>query len=903
MSETAQFVIEQYTAGFLSGWYYENSSLPTAKCFQIEVNGLVVGVGETTIFRQDLKNAGYGDGVHAFRIFLDDKLVEYGKLNLRLRNQSGSYAAGNTFEFIREEPNITLALRRRDPLNLHFDVLGDKEKLSSRIQINAGNKILHLQSTQSSIKTGKINIPAPIELMDGIERLITIGSEGSSRALWQGHITFYPVVSSREKLTSTHPAHRQIGINAQSSYRYESLQLQLAQSSSIEAIKNIQLAHAVINEGWENRSEFPQLALTKADSPLVSVVIPAYNQFAITYHCIASLILAYNHVSFEVILADDCSNDRTKEAEKYIEHLQVCRNNSNLMFLKNCNKASQMCKGEYIVLLNNDTEVTSHWLDELVSTMTSHSQCGLTGSKLLNQNGSLQEAGGIVWSSGKPWNVGHGDNPNKPEYNYVRHVDYVSGASLCIRRDVWTQVSGFNEDYAPAYFEDTDIAFRVREAGYSTLYTPSSEVFHFEGLTHGRDINVGVKQNQVVNQAKFARQWVDAVQHNGHEAIENLQKEKDRNIQKRVLVLDFTVPSPNEEAGAYAAVQEIRLMQSLGCKVTFADYRFLHMGELTTELQKMGVEVLHAPFYTSVEQMLTQRLPEMDAVYITRYYVAQKFVDRIKSINPALPILFNNADLHFLRELRAAQTEQQKAKALETRDQELEICKKVDAVLCYNAVEHAVISSHITEKLNYHVTPWVLNEKTKGPEFSQRHGISFLGGFGHKPNIDSVIYLAEKVMPLLLSERPDIKLNVYGSKMPPELNELACENINIVGFAANLDDVFHQHKVFVAPLLSGAGIKGKVLEAMAYNLPCVLTDIAAEATGLSNQISCSIANTPETTVEKIIELYDDEKLWNQYAAAERKIVTAHYSARNAREKFADIFASVGVFVGVKNRVQ
>ena len=187
-------------------------------------------------------------------------------------------------------------------------------------------------------------------------------------------------------------------------------------------------------EGYQGRKVYPSFSLPKVESPEASIIIPAYNKFELTYHCIASVFLAYNKTSFEVILADDCSTDETAKAEEIIGNLVVSRNDENLRFLKSCNKASELAKGDYIVFLNNDTEVKSHWLDELVAQHKADELVGLTGSKLLNLDGTLQEAGGIVWATGEPWNAGRNSNPFDPAWNYVREVDYVTGAAMCVTK-------------------------------------------------------------------------------------------------------------------------------------------------------------------------------------------------------------------------------------------------------------------------------------------------------------------------------------------------------------------------------------------------------------------------------------------------------------------------------------
>jgi len=672
----------------------------------------------------------------------------------------------------------------------------------------------------------------------------------------------------------------------------------MAKDKAVLPPAELMTVHQVVVEGYEKRKKFPEFSLPEFVTPRVSIIIPAYNKFELSYHCIASIALAFNQISYEVILADDCSDDKTAEAEDIISNLVISRNSENLRFLRNCNTATELARGEFIVFLNNDTEVTSFWLDELVNKLDSDATIGMTGSKLLNLDGTLQEAGGIVWGTGEPWNVGRNANSLSPEYNYSREVDYLTGAAMCIRKDLWLQVNKFSDELIPCYYEDTDLAFKVRDAGYKAVYVPHSQVVHFEGQSHGKDITKGLKQYQVINEKTFRAKWFKAFKDNGKPSIENLALEKDRYSYYRVLVIDYATPVLNKDAGGYAAVQEIKLIQSLGFKVTFVPKNMAHFGKFTIELQRMGVEVLYAPFYTSVHEVLQKRLPEMDAVYITRYNIAEEYIDSIRSLSNA-KIIFNNADLHFLREMRAAlkngKDDKQLKHALKTRETELAVCRKVDAVLCYNSTEHAVILSHILEMEKFHITPWVLEKKESGPGFAQREGITFLGGYNHIPNLEAVEYLVKGIMPLLSKKRPDIHLYIYGSNMPEAFEKYASNTVKVVGFVENLDDIFHNHRVFVAPLLSGAGIKGKVLESMAYGLPTVLTNIAAEGTGLSHGISTLIAQKPEDWVDAIIKLYDSKVLWERFSENERLLVEANYSFEHGHKQFKEIFESVELY--------
>lgn len=261
--------------------------------------------------------------------------------------------------------------------------------------------------------------------------------------------------------------------------------------------------------------------------PEVSIIIPVFNQFDYTYNCIRQVKRHSGCVSYEIIIADDCSTDLTKDIEEIIGGLKVIHNDRNLRFLKNCNNAAKEAVGELILFLNNDTQVQDNWLEPLVDIMEDRN-VGMTGSKLVYSNGALQEAGGIIWRDASGCNYGNRRNPDAPEYNYVREVDYISGASIMIRRSLWEEIGGFDESFAPAYYEDVDLAFEVRRRGFSVVYQPLSVVVHFEGVSNGTDLSSGQKSYQVANQKKFYRKWKDELRKNHFLPGENLRLASDR---------------------------------------------------------------------------------------------------------------------------------------------------------------------------------------------------------------------------------------------------------------------------------------------------------------------------------------------------------------------------------------
>lgn len=252
-----------------------------------------------------------------------------------------------------------------------------------------------------------------------------------------------------------------------------------------------------------------RLALERdgATGPTVSVVIPVYNQLDFTLRCLISIAEHPSRASVEIIVCDDASDDGTPAVLAALPGVRYIRNDTNLGFLYSCNRAAREARGAYLLFLNNDTQVQEGWLDHMLALFGADGRAGLVGAKLLFPDGRLQEAGGIVWRDGSAHNWGRYDDPRKPEYNQVREVDYCSGACLMIEASLFRALGGFDVRYAPAYYEDTDLAFRVHQAGRKVLYQPKAVVVHHEGVSHGTDTSKGVKAHQVANQAKFVERW------------------------------------------------------------------------------------------------------------------------------------------------------------------------------------------------------------------------------------------------------------------------------------------------------------------------------------------------------------------------------------------------------------
>lgn len=610
-----------------------------------------------------------------------------------------------------------------------------------------------------------------------------------------------------------------------------------------------------------------------ASAPAASVIVPVHNNVLDTLLCLASLLELDDRHDFEIIVADDGSSDATRELIPAIGgKVQYLRQPNNLGFLGNCNAAASEARGSSIVLLNNDTLVFTGWLDGLLDPIDTMPDVGMVGSKLINWDGTLQEAGGIFWRDGSAWNFGRNQDALAPEFNYLKDVDYCSGASIAVPAHIWREVGGFDPTYSPAYCEDSDLAFRLRAAGYRTLYSPASEVVHHEGRSHGRDVSSGMKAYQVTNTAKLLERWRDVLERDHYASGTNVLRARDRSFAKRhILVVDHYVPQWDRDAGSRTMLDFLQVLVEAGHAVTFWPDNLWRDPTYTPRLQAMGVEVIYGPrFRGGFDKFLTARQGLYDMVLLSRPHIAINYIKAIKR-HSAARIVYYGHDIHFRRmmtERKLAGLTPADDGVLAMQAQEVEISNHSDLVLYPSAEEAKLIRDLARPGLDaraiaaYRYMPSDLAEARQRllEKSGGRDGLHllFVGGFGHPPNTDAVVWFCQSVMPLLRKHAPaPVRFTIAGSRPTAEVVALEQSDVEVLGFVSDrrLQELYANADVAVAPLRCGAGVKGKVIEAMARGLPVVTTHIGAQ--GIENAADVLfLGDTAEELAEQVLRAAD-----------------------------------------------
>ena len=382
----------------------------------------------------------------------------------------------------------------------------------------------------------------------------------------------------------------------------------------------------------------------------------------------------------------------------------------------------------------------------------------------------------------------------------------------------------------------------------------------------------------------FAAKWAEHLSMHAANG-EQPTRECDRFTKVRILWVEACMLTPDQDSGSLRTTRLLKILRDLGCKVTFAPDNLLADEPYAQLLRDEGIEVLHAPHVQSMKDYLQVHGGDYDVVTLCRHYIAIQYVDLLKNAHPVTQIWFDTIDLHYLRlrrqyELDGAQATQRMADL--AYSEELAVITQSDLTIVVSDAEVAALGQEMSDARVALISNIHEIDQRK-VESSGRKNVLFVGGFQHPPNIDAVEYYGNEIWPLFKAACPEAETWVIGSRMPDKLKRWGeSQGLQMLGFVEDLVPYYEQCKLAIAPLRYGAGVKGKVNQALSYGVPVIGSPVALEGMGLESGRDAMSAATPVAFAQAMATVYGDEQLWAILSANGRASLQGRFTPDVAR---------------------
>lgn len=618
-----------------------------------------------------------------------------------------------------------------------------------------------------------------------------------------------------------------------------------------------------------------QLYFPEIEYPKISIILVLYNRAELTLSCLYS-ILRNPFKSVEVIIIDNNSTDKTRELLQKVQGAKIILNSENLHFLLACNQASKIATGEYLLFLNNDAQLLGDSLNVAIETIQSSKDIGAVGGKIILPDGSLQEAGSIIWQDGSCLGYGRGDSPHSPQYMYRRAVDYCSGAFLLTPRNLFLELGGFDEDYQPAYYEETDYCVRLQKLGKQIIYDPNIAVIHYEFASSSHksssDHAIALMER---NQQLLIKKHQDWFYKQYPPDLKNvlLACHSPRKQQPKLLMIDDRVPHPYLGSGYTRSHKILSIIEQFGYLVTLYPTDLSYQEEWTKIYSDIPqtVEVMRGYGLLQLEDFLKERPGYYDVIWVSRPHNMEhlNYVISQADVLGKAKIIYDAEALYCLREFEQQRLKGEALSAEEMKikiQQELELAQNCDQIISVSPQEQQQFLTHGYQKVA--ILGHSLQVNPTPNLFEQRQHILFVGSVYEmeSPNADSILWLCEEILPKIQHQLGEnINLLIAGNNTVNQLKQrilnLNNYGIKMLGKVEDLTQLYNQARLFVAPTRFAAGIPHKVHEATAYGLPVVTTPLIAAQLGWQPESDLLTAEDTQGFVQECIKLYQNPQLW------------------------------------------
>ena len=641
-----------------------------------------------------------------------------------------------------------------------------------------------------------------------------------------------------------------------------------------------------------------RIVFSKDVVPEVSIVVVMYNRVELSLACLQSLAATLKG-SYEVILYDNGSTDRTQQLLSRIDGATILHTPDNLHFLRAFNRAAKSAGGPYMAWLNNDTTVLPGLVSLTVETLKSSDDIGAVGARVINLDGRLQEAGSIIWRDGACIGYLRGGDPLCPEAMFRRDVDFCS-AYLLMRRALFEKLGGLDEDYAPAYYEDVDLCLRMKSAGYRIVYEPAAVLFHHEYGSAFGDVSK-VNGLMIANHAKFLAKNNTILQKQPDRDDEAyLLKARDtKKYNKRILFLEDGVPYFHMGAGFPRSNAILKALVGMDHFVTFYPTLYFSEGwESAYREVPREVEIYLGKGHTQLREFLESRRGFYDRIIVSRPHN----MEFLKQIYKTSDDLFSGCEIIYDAEAIFAKRELCKSILTGDADGAKYFATKISKEVDLASIASKIVTVSEGEKKsfvdagykNVNVVSGAYEVSPTPRSFADRRDFLFVGSIAglETPNADSLLWFLKEVFPLIQHEIQDVRFLIVGKLVVKEIEMLRSDSVKILGMHDDLTVFYDQARVFVAPTRYSAGIPLKVLEASSRGVPTVATSLLIDQLGWTESVDLVGAphGEPELFARKCIELYQNENLWERCRDSALAKISSGFSNEALISKLDQILA-------------
>jgi GT2 family glycosyltransferase/glycosyltransferase involved in cell wall biosynthesis len=613
----------------------------------------------------------------------------------------------------------------------------------------------------------------------------------------------------------------------------------------------------------------PSSAMTARVTPRATVVILVQRNAPQAIAAVKSLHRASERgLAFETILLLNGADEATAtQIRRGCRGIRIEKSVANLGFGGGCNWVASQSQAEYLVFLNDDVLVDAGWLDALVDAADSDPEIGAVGSRVRYPDGTLQEAGSIIWRDGYTMPVGRGLPASGPAWRFRRDVDYCSASALLVRRSEFEAVGGFDEAYYPAYYEDVDLCLAIAQRGKRIVFEPRAELVHFESQSSTGFFKAFLFRR---NHRRLTQKWRSVLETRFGQGDLNDPVAVKRAIARaqgasiNVLVIDDQLPDPGLGSGYGRTLELVHDLADRRFAVKF--YASNCPVPDVAGVGALGVEV--------VTRSLRDELVEcaFDIAIISRPHNYDLCAPLIREMLPDCRICYDVESLFFRRiekqahvETDIAERTRLRALAADGKESEFAIIRAVDRVVCISHEERRIVESIEGHPPVDFMLPIARTIEPTLGDFSSREPLAiFVAGWmagAVSPNADGIRWFCREVLPIIRRQAPLFRVIVTGGSPPPNVTELASASVAFVGYVADLAPLYARARVAISPLRFGAGVKIKTIEAIQHGLPVVATSVGAEGFRVDNPDAIVVEDDPDRFADAIAEIVLRESSW------------------------------------------